>query len=492
MADCRALLEESARRYPERPALTWGEQTLTYAAFRGAVDRLAARLGDLEPGQRVAILAPNCPALPIALFATWRLGAVAVPLNARYREYELGRILRDAEVTAIVAVEAYRGYSFAAALPALLPDLPSLRRCLFVDAMGGGNAALAGHAASSAPGLDPAIGAILYTSGTTGEPRGALVPHSREVLAAASLNGVLDARATDVAVLVPPISHAFGLSCFLALVASGGHTVLADAPPSLTPIAALVERHRATILHGSPTLFAAFLKLPLPDWPAPRTGLVAGASCPAQIIEHCEALGFRLLNLYGATEVGAVSCCRRDDPPEALLTTVGRALPGYTIRAMDGEVYVRGPHVTPGYFRQPERTAAAFVGEWFRTGDLGAIDAAGRLRITGRATDVIHVAGFNVFPAEVEGLLSSHPDVDQAVVVGVPHPTMGEVPQAFVLARPGAVLSPTDLLRYARTRIAGYKLPYAMRIVPELPQLASGKADRRALARLAEEESRGQ
>lgn len=492
MADCRTLLDESARRYPGRPALTLGERTLTYAGFGAAVDRLAARLGALAAGQRVAIIAPNCLALPVALFAVWRVGAVAVPLNARYREYELGRILRDADVTAIVAVAAYRGYSFAAALPALLPDLPTVRRCLFIDEAGAGGEELAGCAAASAPGLDPAIGAILYTSGTTGEPKGALVPHAREVSGAAAVNGVLDAGAADVAVLVPPISHAFGLSCFLALVAAGGHSVLAEVPLSTAPIAAAVARHRATILHGSPALFASLLKLPLCDWPAPRTGLVAGASCPTPIIERCDALGFRLLNLYGSTELGTVSCCRRDDPAEARAMTVGRALPGYAIRVVDGEVQVCGPHAMRGYYRQPERTAAAFVGEWFRTGDLGAIDTAGRLRITGRATEVIQVAGFNVFPAEVEGLLLGHPDVERAVVVGLSHPTMGEVPQAFVVARPGAVVSPPELLRYARARIAGYKLPYAIRIVPELPVLASGKPDRRALTRLAEEESRGQ
>jgi acyl-CoA synthetase (AMP-forming)/AMP-acid ligase II len=491
VANCGTLLDESARRFPGRPALTLGERTLTYAGFAAAVDRLAARLSDLAVGQRVAIIAPNCLALPVALFAVWRVGAVAVPLNPRYREYELSRILRDADVRVIVSVDAYRGYSFAVLLRALLPDLPALRRCLFVDAVGAGGEELAGGPVADAPGLDAAIGAVLYTSGTTGEPRGALVPHAREVIGAASVNEVLDAGAADVAVIVPPLSHAFGLSCFLAQVAAGGHCVFAEVALSMAPLTAAMTHHHCTIVHGSPALFASLLKLPPQDWPPPRIGLVAGSACPGYIIERCDTLGFRLLNLYGSTELGTVTCCRRDDPAGARMTTVGRAMPGNTVRVADGEVQVCSSHAMPGYYLQQGRMAAAFDGAWFRTGDLGEVDTTGRLCITGRAKELIHVAGFNVFPAEIEGFLLRHPDVDRAVVVGVAHPTMGEVPHAFVIARPGAALSPPSLLRYARARIAGYKLPYAIHIVPEIPVLASGKPDRRLLARLAGEELRG-
>jgi acyl-CoA synthetase (AMP-forming)/AMP-acid ligase II len=489
VANCLSLLDQNVDHRPARPALTQGERTLTYAEFGAAVDRLATHLGDLTPGQRVAIIAPNALALPIALFAVWRLGGVPVPLSARYREYELRRILRDADVSAIVSVAEYRGYSFAVALQPLLPGFASLRRCLFIDEAGAVATTLAGPAGDAAPGLDPAIGAILYTSGTTGEPKGALVPHAREVVGAASVNEVLGAGEDDVAVLVPPISHAFGLSCFLAMVAAGGRSILLDAPLSPAPIATAVARHRATLLHGSPALFASLLKLDLEGRSPARTGLVAGAACPPALIERCDAWGFRLLNLYGATELGTVCCCRGDDSPEGRTTTVGTPLPDYRVRIARGEVQVGGPHVTPGYYRQPERTAAAFDGDWFRTGDLGEQDTAGRLRISGRATEVHHVAGFNVFPAEIEGFLLTHPDVEQAAVIGVSHPTMGEVPQAFVVARPGATPAAPDLLRYARARIAGYKLPYAIRFVPNLPTLPSGKPDRRALAQLAVEGS---
>jgi fatty-acyl-CoA synthase len=156
---------------------------------------------------------------------------------------------------------------------------------------------------------------------------------------------------------------------------------------------------------------------------------------------------------------------------------------------LPGEVQVRGPYVTGGYFRQPKETAAAFDGDWFRTGDLGAFDKQGNLVLRGRAKEVIQVGGLNVFPAEVEGFLLTHPDVLQAVVVGTPQPLLGEVPRAFVVPRPGSSLTSAGLLRFARQHIANYKLPYGIHLVPELPMLASGKPDRAALARSLSEEN---
>jgi acyl-CoA synthetase (AMP-forming)/AMP-acid ligase II len=254
----------------------------------------------------------------------------------------------------------------------------------------------------------------------------------------------------------------------------------------------VIRCRRPTILHGSPALFLSFLKLAAEGCPPLRTGLTAGASCPPGLLERLDSVGLRILNLYGMTEIGAGVCCRPDDPPTVRHTTVGRPLPGYEVRIAGdtpGEVQVRARYVTPGYFRQPEQTTAAFDGDWLRTGDLGSLDEQGNLRLTGRSREVIHVGGFNVFPAEVEGLLLTHPDVLQAVVVGVPHAAMGEGVQAFVVPNPGARLTPSALLQFARARLAGYKLPYKIFILSEIPLLASGKPDRTALARSTQEES---
>jgi malonyl-CoA/methylmalonyl-CoA synthetase len=196
----------------------------------------------------------------------------------------------------------------------------------------------------------------------------------------------------------------------------------------------------------------------------------------------------RILNLYGLTESGAVACCRRDDPPQVRYSTVGRPLPGVEARVADREggqiglreLEVRGAHVVPRYLR-PDAAEGTTADGWFQTGDLAEIDK-GNICIVGRSKELVHVGGFNVFPSEVEAVLLAHPDVLQVAVVGVAHEKMGEALQAFVVARPEAELDQTTLLRFARPRIAGYKLPYAIQIVPELPTLASGKPDRVALA----------
>jgi acyl-CoA synthetase (AMP-forming)/AMP-acid ligase II len=215
-------------------------------------------------------------------------------------------------------------------------------------------------------------------------------------------------------------------------------------------------------------------------------------------LSHLERSGSRILDLYGMTEVGAVACCRLDDPFDVRTAAAARPLPGLELRVVadnqgdadGGEVQVRGPHVTPGYHRRPDETEHAFDGGWFRTGDLGTF-TQGRLRIHGRAKDIVHVSGFNVFPAEVEAALLAHPDVAQACVVGFPDETTGEALQAFVVLRPDSKVTRANLLQFMRERIAGYKLPYALTILPEFPRLMSGKPDLLGLRRLSEAERSG-
>jgi acyl-CoA synthetase (AMP-forming)/AMP-acid ligase II len=479
------LLQRSTQRHAERPALAWEGRLWTYRELDEAVTALAARLaGDVRPGQRVGVLAPNTPALVAGLWAAWRLEAVAVPLNARWRDYELGRILADAQPSVVLSTETFRGYSFVDLFDDLWQPLPALRRWLLFDPLGRDLRDLPGPAATEAEPLPPGVGCLLYTSGTTGAPKGALVPHATEVDAAPVLSELLGLLPEDVSVFVIPVAHAFGLGALIATLASGGLAVLAEGGFSLAPLTSAIREYRPTVLHGSPALFASFLKTAPPDPRPLRTGLVAGAACPPPVLEQLDRLGVRILNLYGMTEIGAATCCRPDDPPEVRYRTVGRPLPGYDLRiaaGTPGEVQVRGSYVTAGYFRQPEATREAFDGDWFRTGDLGTWEAHGNLTIAGRIKDVIHVGGLNVFPAEVEGFLLTHPQVAQAAVLGVPHPVLGEVVQAVVVPRPGARLTATALLQYAREHIAGYKLPYRIDFRPEIPLLSSGKADRAAL-----------
>jgi acyl-CoA synthetase (AMP-forming)/AMP-acid ligase II len=471
-----------------RTALLFGERALSYGDLETGADELARRLARFAgAGERVAVIAPNAPAQVLALHAAWRLGGVAVPLSARLREYDLERILSDAEPSAAVVIDSHQGYPLAELMERL--ELPSLRGGLVVDRRGKVERELAGEGRPAEP-LDADTAAILYTSGTTGAPKGALMTHAAVRVLGHSLAGLLGLGQDDRSVLVLPVSHAFGLGCLLATLASGGSGVLLDPTFSLEPVLEAAEEREATVLHGSPALFTGLLKSRPEGLPKLRTGFVGGAPCPPSVLELLDSAGMTVLNVFGMTEIGAATGCRLDDPAHMRHATCGRALPGYELRLSDAsELLVRGPYVTPGYFRRPELTAAAFEDGWFRTGDIATIDDDGYLTISGRAKEVVNVGGMNVFPAEVEGFLQTHPEVSQAAVVGVPDERMGEALEAFVVPRPGATLEPADLLRYARPRIAAYKLPYRINLVEALPLLASGKPDRKALAASREKQA---
>jgi fatty-acyl-CoA synthase len=485
------LATATAHASPGRAALVWTGGVVTWSELDALAGRLADNLSAVVGrGQRVGIVSPNAPALVAALLATWRMGAVAVPLNVRWRVYELERVLKDAELAAMVTVASHRGYDLRSLVATLQPSLPTLRRVLVVDPSGHVTSEALGQGNGTADPLEPEIAALLYTSGTTGEPKGVLVTHGSEVDGASAMAEVLGTAPHDPVALVVPITHAFGLTTCFAALGAGAVVVLVESSFSLAPLVDAIGRHRPAVLHGSPTLFAGLQKLRSTALRSLRTGFVAGAPCPGELLRALDAQGLQLLNLYGMTEIGGASSCRHEDPAWVRHTTVGRPLQGYTFRThggSEGEVQVRSAHVTPGYYRRPEETRAAFDDGWFRTGDLGSIDADGNLRICGRAKDVIQVAGLNVIPAEVEGLLTTHPDVEHAAVIGVAHPVMGEALQAFVVPRSGSGLSPRDVLQFARARIAGYKLPYSIRMLPEIPLLPSGKVDRAGLASLATE-----
>jgi acyl-CoA synthetase (AMP-forming)/AMP-acid ligase II len=478
-----SVLMSRAKTDGQRPALRLADQVFTYAELDAAVESLAGRLRaghQSLAGQRIGILAPNVPALVVGLFAAWRCGAIAVPVPARWREYELSHALPIARLAALATVRSHRGFSFEELLPRIAPRL----RVVTLSSHGEILDESGLYDNDDEP-MGGDMGAILFTSGTTGEPRGALVPHARELSAAKALSGVLRLTPEDVCVQVPPISHSFGLSCLLATLFAGGQAVLIDSTISIGPTVDAISRHQATVLYGSPSLILSLLTSQDANLQSLRTGLVAGSICPPDVPRRLDERGIRLLNVYGMTEIGAAACCRWDDEPEVRYTSVGRPLPGYEFRVSEGgELQVRSPHIR-GYFGHASYTPSP--AEWLDTGDAAFIDPAGNIGISGRLKDVIQVGGLSVFPAEVEGLLLTHPDIEQCAVVGVPHPAMGEAIHAFVVSRDGATPSAADVLRFARFQIAGYKLPYKIEVVTELPALPSGKTDRRELVRRAGE-----
>lgn len=485
----RALLSSTLARSPDAPALSWEGATLTFAELSAAADRLAGELAP-APGERVAVVAPNVPALAIALFASWHAGAVAVPLSARLRRFELQRAFTDAQPAAAVGVAARGRSGLGAEIQALSRSTRSVRVCLLVDELGEVRDRVRGRAAGEAPPTAGEIAAILYTSGTTGEPKGALLPHDLAEAIGHSLAEVLGEHAGARYGLAAPATHAFGLGCLLAGIAAGAPGLMAEVGTSVEPLVSALRSHGANVLHGTPALFGrlerAGAELSL------RSGFVAGSWCPPELLQALDRRGAVILNLYGMTELGPIACCRPGDAPETRFHTVGRPVNGCEVRvsaaaARPGEVQVRSGLLPSGYHHRPWGREELADAEWLRTGDLGELDGDGTLRIAGRAKELVNVGGFNVFPAEVESFLLTHPSIGQAAVLGVPHPVLGEALQAIVVPAPGATLEPREVVRFARSGIAGYKVPYTVRVVEELPLLPSGKPDRRALSGVIEQ-----
>ncbi len=320
-----ALLEAIVSQSPDRPALAYGDAELTYRELHEAADRLASRLGE-RAGERVAVIAANVPALVVALFGAWRAGATVVPLSARLRSFELRRVFADAQPSAAISLAAHGGFSLAQELHALGEQIGTLSDAIVVDEFGEARQELRWPATESVEPLHQEVAAIMYTSGTTGEPKGALMSHALGVAEGQQLAELLGEEAQGACVLVVPGSHAFGLGCLLCCLAAGGKAVLVDSTTSLQPLVQAAQRHGARVVHGSPSLFARLLKtsaeLPL------KSGFTAGSSCPPKVLEELDRREARVLNMYGMTEIGAASSCHPEDTPEVRYHTWATPTPG--------------------------------------------------------------------------------------------------------------------------------------------------------------------
>ncbi len=509
-----AALANRAIQAPEGAFLLHQTQAVTFGEVDTRSDALAASFHSLgiEAGDRVALLLPPCPEFVIAMFAAAKLGAVIVPMNPRLTRPELQYMLRHSETVLAVTVETHGGEDYLAVFDELLPQLPELQYVLtvgeedlwyddqifqFEDLLSAG--AGRDYPAAEVDPLEDAF-AIVYTAGTMGKPKGVELSHSNLLTVAWETAAQLRLSPEDRVIGVSAFFHVFGLGPGILGSILAGSSLILQTGFGAAETLALVQRLRATVHYGVPTLFSTGLielQEASLDLSSLRVALAAGGPAPSGLIGAVEegiCSDFRVA--YSLTETGSVaSMTLPSDPPEKRSHTVGRPLPGVEMAILDneglplptesvGEIAIRGPGVMKGYYRQPKETSRAKREDgFFVTGDLGMVDEEGYLHLVGRRREVIIRDGFSVYPREVEYRLQAHPAVGEAAVVGIPDDVLGEAVCACIVPIEGAIVTGPEIMEWCRVILADYKVPDLVRFLDEFPRTGTGKPRRVELAR---------
>jgi acyl-CoA synthetase (AMP-forming)/AMP-acid ligase II len=498
-----AMLAEAELRNPRGEAVVDGERRLDWASLAALVARTAGglkRLG-VATGDRVALLMPNRLEFVISLHAVLRLGAIAVPLNIREERPELAYILANCGAKAAIYAP-----ELAAKLP-LRDESPSLALRIALERADGASLVFDGlTSADPVPAKDIAeeqVAAILYTSGTTGRPKGAMLTHFSLVHAALIYEACMGLGAADRSVVTVPLSHVTGLTAALAAMLRVAGTLIIAPPFKAETFLALAARERMTHTVMVPAMYSLCLMSPsfaavnLSRW---RIGGYGGAPMPeAAIRALAERLpGLKLMNAYGSTETTGPVVLMPPAQSLARRHAVGRAVPVADVRIMDddgrevpageaGEIWLKAPNVVPGYWQNEAATAESFVAGYWRSGDIGAKDQDGYLTLLDRKKDMINRGGFKIYSVEVENVLAAHPAIAEAAVVGRPCPVLGERVHAVLVPKPGvAAPDGADLADYCRGKLADYKVPETFAFLAEpLPRNANGKVLKRQLREMA-------
>ncbi|MEU6072118.1 FadD3 family acyl-CoA ligase [Streptomyces sp. NPDC047082] len=512
------LVRSAAERYADAEAVVDGRTRISYAELGARVERAAAAClaSGLEVGDRVAVWAPNSLDWIVSALGAVSAGAVLVPLNTRFKGTEAADVLRRSGTRLLFVTGTFLGTSYVASLrraagegdegPGPLPGLPSLEQVVVLsddapsdfrtwkDFLAAGEGIGATEVRTRAGRLDgSSLSDIIFTSGTTGRPKGAMITHAQTLRAYevwADLAGLIRG---DRYLIVNPFFHTFGYKAGVIACLMRGATMIPQPVFNVDTALANIAAERVSVLPGPPTLHQSLLDHPARDahdLSALRLVVTGAAVVPLRLVERLRGeLGVdTVLTAYGLSEAsGIVTMCRRGDDPTVIASTSGRAISGTEVKVVagegrsvppgtPGEVLVRGFNVMRGYYEDETATTQTMTADgWLRTGDVGVLDEAGNLRITDRIKDMFIVGGFNAYPAEIEQLLGLHPDVADVAVIGIPDPRLGEVGKAFVVRRAGAVLTGDDLIAWARREMANYKVPRTVEFVGELPRNAGGK-----------------
>jgi acyl-CoA synthetase (AMP-forming)/AMP-acid ligase II len=514
-----AAVEQAAERFGDREGLVGegddggiggtgeGARRLSFAELAADADRVARSYvaSGIEPGDRVAIWAPNVADWVIAALGAFQAGAVVVTVNTRFKGHEAAHVVRTAGARMLVTVCDFLGTDYVALLadagpPECLEQTVLLAGPASAGAVGWGDFLARGAdvdppaVAARAAAIDPDdVSTILFTSGTTGAPRGAMLRHGASVRAYTDWSSLVGLRSDDRYLIVNPFFHAFGLNAGILACLVTGATIVPHAVFDVPSVMRRVDEERITMLPGPPAIYQTILDHPdlgRFDLSTLRLAVTGAATVPVEMIRRMASeLTFRtIVTGYGLTEsTGIVTMCRHTDDPETIATTAGRPIPGIEVKVVDedrkqlapgqpGEVVVRGYNVMAGYFGDPAATASTIDEDgWLHTGDIGVFDEGGNLKITDRTKDMFVVGGFNTYPAEIEDTIMRHPAVGQVAVIGVPDHRLGEVAKAFVVPRLDGSIDEPELVAWCRGQMANYKVPRSVEVVDALPRNASGK-----------------
>jgi acyl-CoA synthetase (AMP-forming)/AMP-acid ligase II len=478
------VLREAATTYGDKPAYVDGDRTLSYAGLLDAVRQVARGYvaHGVRAGDRVLLWAPNSLDWVVAALATTYAGATLVPANSRYTGHEVAELVDRTGARLVLAADGFLGRTQIADLRAAsdLPSVEAIHDIADLDALaqrGAGVPLEDVDARADAVSPDD-VADILFTSGTTGRPKGAMSAHRHTVGVSRVWGEIGGVTADDRYLVIAPFFHTFGYKVGIVTGLTTGATLYPVATFDLDATMRLIQEAGITVVPGAPTIYQSILAAPHRsdyDLSTLRLAVTGATVVPVVLVERMrEELGFdTVVTAFGQTEAVVVTMARHGDPPELVASTCGRAIPGMEIRTGDrDELLVRGDYVMLGYLDDPEATAAAIDDDgWLHTGDVAEIDDAGNLRITDRLKDMYISGGFNVYPAEVEQALMRLEGVDDVAVVGVPDERMGEVGKAYVVGTATA----DDVRAFAKERLANFKVPRYVESIDALPRNLGGK-----------------
>ncbi|TWC38554.1 acyl-CoA synthetase (AMP-forming)/AMP-acid ligase II [Pseudomonas sp. SJZ079] len=513
------LLANAAQSFGDSPAVIDGGRHIGYRELDQLRQQAACALLALEiqAGERVAIWAPNIWEWIVAASALHSVGAVLVPLNTRMKGSEAAYVLRESGTSLLFAIGEFLGLDYPRQLAG--EHLPQLRQ---IVGLRGGAADCLGWAEFLALGRNiPAavlarrqvavtaqsLSDLLFTSGTTGRPKGVMTEHGQNLRVVRDWSEVVGLRQGERYLIVNPFFHSFGYKAGWLAALMRGCCIYPQQVFDVEQLLACVTRERINVLPGPPTLYQSLLAHPRRgdyDLSSLRVAVTGAAAIPVQMIQRMrDELGFAtIVTAYGLTEAcGFASICRPGDPAELVANSSGRAMPGVELRCVDaqgqplppgqaGELLVRGYNLMRGYFNDPQASLDAIDADgWLHTGDIGVLDAQGYLRITDRLKDMFITGGFNVYPAEIEQGLLQYPGLAQVAVIGIADERLGEVAMAFLLPAPGRRIETSAVLAWCRERMANYKVPRRVQVVEALPLNAAGKVTKNVLREWAAREA---